>query len=98
MAKTPISQCWGLGSIPGQGTRFHMPQFSSHTTAERPPMLQLRPDAEKINNKQTLKKKKILVLDFIDSQWGVTEYTLRGVGPDLGTAGPLGPRSLCVGN
>jgi len=27
VAKTPRSQCRGLGSIPGQGTRSHMPQL-----------------------------------------------------------------------
>ena len=26
-AKTPHSQWWGPGLIPGQGTRFHMPQI-----------------------------------------------------------------------
>ena len=27
VAKTPKSQCSGLGSTPGQGTRSHMPQL-----------------------------------------------------------------------
>ena len=27
VAKTPCSQCRGPGSIPGQGTRSHMPQL-----------------------------------------------------------------------
>ena len=27
VAKTPCSQCRGLGSIPGQGTRSHMPRL-----------------------------------------------------------------------
>ena len=30
MAKTLHSQCRGPGSIPGRGTRFHMPQLRGH--------------------------------------------------------------------
>ena len=35
MAKAPCSQCRGLGLIPGQGTRSHMPEVRVH-------MLQLK--------------------------------------------------------
>ena len=47
VAKTPCSQCRGLGSTPGQGTRSHM--------------LQLRPCADKINKNKSyfLKKCKL---------------------------------------
>ena len=32
MLKTLSSQCWGRGSIPGQGTRSHMPQLRVHVS------------------------------------------------------------------
>ena len=32
MVKTLSSQCWGTGSIPGQGTRSHMPQLRVHVS------------------------------------------------------------------
>ena len=41
--KTPCSNAGVLGSIPGQGTRSHIPQLKFH-------MLQLRPSAAKLIN------------------------------------------------
>ena len=35
LAKTPCSQCRGPGLIPGQGTRFHMPQLKSPCAATK---------------------------------------------------------------
>ena len=32
LTKTPCSQCRGLGLIPGQGTRSHMPPRRVHVT------------------------------------------------------------------
>lgn len=36
VAETPISQCRGPGSIPSQGTRFHMPQLQIVRPLGRP--------------------------------------------------------------
>ena len=44
MAKIPSSQCRGVGSIPGQGARPHMPKLTVH-------MLQLKPGSAKYINK-----------------------------------------------
>ena len=35
MTKTQCSQCWGMGSIPGQGTRSHMPQLKIPSAAAK---------------------------------------------------------------
>ena len=35
MTKTQCFQCWGLGSIPGQGTRSHMPQLKIPSAATK---------------------------------------------------------------
>ena len=35
VAKTLHSQCRGLGSVPGQGTRSHMPQLRIHTLQQK---------------------------------------------------------------
>ena len=37
MAKTPHSQCRDPGSIPGQGTRSHMPQLKDLTSHNKDP-------------------------------------------------------------
>ena len=42
IAKTLSSQCRGSGSIPGQGTRLHMPQLRVHMLHLKSYLLQLR--------------------------------------------------------
>ena len=49
-----ISNTAGSSSIPGQGTRSHMPQLSPHTTTKKPACHQWRPSTAKINK---IKKK-----------------------------------------
>ena len=53
MVKIPCSQCRGLGSIPGQGTRSCMLQLSVH-------MLQLKTLCAAINQLQPKKKKRTM--------------------------------------
>ena len=51
MGKTLNSQCRGLGSLPGEGTRSHMPQLRvlCHNKDQRSCVPQLKPGAAKIN-------------------------------------------------
>ena len=42
VSKTPHSQCRGPGSIPGQGTRSHMPQTRSQVLQLRVRVTQLK--------------------------------------------------------
>ena len=67
MLKTLSSQCWGTGSIPGQGTRSHMPQLRVHVsqlkilhaTAKSRHKLKSKQTKKRISIKQAVKYNKL---------------------------------------
>ena len=62
VAKTLCSQLGDPGSIPGQGTRSHMPQLRVCLLQLKPHMLQLRPGTTKKK-----KKSKCMKTDLVRS-------------------------------
>ena len=67
MLKTLSSQCWSTGSIPGQGTRSHMPQLRVHVsqlkilhaTAKSQHKLKSKQTKKRISIKQAVKYNKL---------------------------------------
>ena len=74
MAKVPHSQCRGPGSIPGQGTRFHMPQLSGYRQ-----QLKILHASTKTRQSQINKAKKNFLSPPEASSWpSVLSPSLRG--------------------